>query len=89
MTFRLFSTAGDRHGVFIEPSPNRHEDTPSIRGFGMTWRAAHGLLWRYLGPHRSRLASDRHDEELEQELLDDELNLDELFGPEQRMRPAS
>lgn len=22
----------------------------------MTWRAAHGLLWRYLGPHRSRLA---------------------------------
>lgn len=32
---------------------------------------------------------DRHDEELEQELLDDELNLDELFVPSRRMRPAN
>ncbi|WP_132654821.1 hypothetical protein [Pseudomonas aeruginosa] len=31
---------------------------------------------------------DRHDEELEQELLDDELNLDELFGPEQEDAPG-
>lgn len=32
---------------------------------------------------------DRHDEELEQELLDDELNLTSCSVPSRRMRPAS